>query len=175
VLGRKRLCYRPGTRRRWRTDPRLTATLWFKSTAGRRREQILDGKLDELHRAFTQGLAHCQRNDIVTSHAAFGYLAARYGLAQIPIAGLSPDAEPSPEQLAEVADYGKKHRVSTIFFESLVSPRLAETIASEVGAKTQVLDPIEGVSDQDRKAGKTYLTIMEENLQRLKTALACTP
>ncbi len=131
-------------------------------------------KLDQLDTLYTQGLASCKQKDIITSHAAFGYLAKAYGLNQIAISGLSPDMEPSSQQLVEVAKFAKNHHVGYIFFESLVSPRLAETIANEVGAKTLVLDPLEGLSENDIKLGKNYFTVMENNLNNLQTAFQCT-
>lgn len=137
-------------------------------------EKSLDDKLDALNTAYTVGLANCQQKNIITSHAAFGYLSTRYHLNQVPIAGLSPDAEPSAKQLADVASFAKANNVKYIFFESLVSPKLSDTIAMEIGAKTLVLDPIEGVADSDMKAGKNYYTIMLDNLKNLQTALSCT-
>jgi len=136
-------------------------------------EKTLDAKLDALDAAYKTGLARCQEKNIITSHAAFGYLATRYHLTQVPIAGLSPDAEPSAQQLADIVNFAKANHVKYIFFESLVSPKLSDTIASEIGAETMVLDPIEGVSDDDMKAGKNYYTIMQENLKNLQTALSC--
>lgn len=136
-------------------------------------EQDLDTKLDTLDSEYKAGLSQCQQKDIITSHAAFGYLATRYGLRQVPIAGLSPDAEPSAQQLANVVQFAKKNNVKYIFFESLISPKLSQTIASEVGAKTLVLDPIEGVSNNDMRAGKNYYTIMQDNLKNLQIALQC--
>src|SRR5207244_12953616 len=85
-----------------------------------------------LARAYRPGLAHCARNEIVTSHAAFGYLAQRYGLVQVPITGLSPESEPTPGQLANVVKLVRRTHATTVFFETLVSPRLSETVAREV-------------------------------------------
>lgn len=133
----------------------------------------LTAQLDSLDEQYRQSLAHCARNDIITSHAAFGYIAQDYGLNQVTITGISPDEEPSSKRLAEVATFARKNNVRYIFFESLVSPKLAETIAIEVGAQTLVLDPLEGLSEQDMKAGRNYVTIMEENLAHLRTALEC--
>jgi len=130
-------------------------------------------QLDELDGEYKQGLVDCNQKNIITSHAAFGYLGKSYRLNQVPISGLSPDAEPSVKQLAEVTQFAKAHDVKYIFFESLVSPKLADTIAIEVGAKTLVLDPIEGVSGENMKAGKNYLTIMKDNLSNLRLALEC--
>ena len=135
---------------------------------------VLDAKLDVLDQDFRTGLANCVKKDIVTSHAAFGYLATRYGFTQISIAGLSPDAEPSPKQLADIVTFAKNNNVKYIFFESLASPKLSQTIANEIGAKTLVLNPIEGLTEQERTQGKDYLSIMRENLANLKIALSCT-
>ena len=130
-------------------------------------------RLDGLDKEYKQGLINCNQKDIITSHAAFGYMAKTYGLNQVPISGLSPDAEPSSQQLAEITKFAKDHYLKYIFFESLVSPKLSETIANEVGAKTLVLDPIEGVSKVDIKSGKNYFTIMADNLKNLRIALEC--
>ena len=123
---------------------------------------------------YKQGLSSCEGKNIITSHAAFGYLAAAYGLNQVPIAGLSPDAEPSPRQLADIAKFAKDNQVKYIFFESLVSPKLSQTIATEVGAQTLVLNPIEGLSEEEMSHGKTYFSVMQDNLTNLRTALQCT-
>ena len=96
-----------------------------------------------------------------------------YGLNQVSISGLSPDEEPSPQQLAAIADFAKENNVEYIFFESLVSPKLAETIASEIGAETLVLNPLEGLSDEEINSGKNYFTEMQNNLANLKIALEC--
>ena len=134
---------------------------------------ILLGKLDALDASFKQNLSSCKQSTAITSHAAFGYLAARYGFSQISISGISPDDEPSPQKLAEITKLAKTKGVHFIFFETLVSPRLAETIAQEIGAKTLVLDPIEGVTDENAQTGKNYFTIMKDNLTNLRTALEC--
>jgi zinc transport system substrate-binding protein len=135
----------------------------------------LDARLDALDTLYRTTLAHCDSTDIVTSHAAFGYLAAAYGLTQVPIAGLSPDAEPSPAQLASIVTFARDHHVSVIFFESLASPKLADTIANEVGARTMVLDPLEGLTAAEISAGKDYFTVMQQNLANLSAALICKP
>ncbi|MDP9861433.1 MULTISPECIES: metal ABC transporter substrate-binding protein [Streptosporangium] len=121
----------------------------------------LDGEL-------ARGLSACGSKAIVTSHTAFGYLADRYGLHQIGVSGLDPDAEPSPARLAEVAKVSKQEKVTTIFTETLVSPKVAEVLAQEVGAKTAVLDPVES-----QPAGGDYLSAMRQNLTALQAALNC--
>ena len=129
--------------------------------------------LQKLDRDYRAGLAHCARNDIVTSHAAFSYLTQRYGLHQVPITGLTPESEPTPKQLANVVAVVRRTHASTVFFERLVSPRLADTVAREVGARTAVLDPIEGLTPAEQGRGENYLTLMRENLAALRKALAC--
>lgn len=125
-------------------------------------------RLEKLNNKFTDGLSRCVRNEIVTSHSAFSYMAKRYGLIQIGIAGLSPEAEPSPKRLNEIALLIKRDKITTIFFEALLSPKIAETLASDLKIKTAVLDPIEGVSK-----GQTYFSVMESNLAALREVLAC--
>ena len=133
----------------------------------------LVAKLDHLDREYRAGLAHCARKDIVTSHAAFGYLAQRYRLRQVAITGLAPESEPTPRQLANVVGVVRKTHATTVFFETLVSPRLADTVAREVGARTAVLDPIEGLTPAEQSRGDTYMTLMRRNLASLRKALAC--
>ena len=134
------------------------------------RAKDLRGKLEQLDAEFTAGLETCQRREIVVSHTAFGYLTTRYQLEQIGISGLSPEHEPSPQRLAEVIEEAKEHQATTIFFETLVSPKVAETIASQVGAETAVLDPLEGfAADNDGD----YFSVMRANLAALQTALDC--
>lgn len=130
----------------------------------------LRGKLDQLDAEFAAGLKNCQRREIVVSHTAFGYLTTRYQLEQIGVTGLSPEHEPSPQRLAEVIEEAKEHQATTIFFETLVSPKVAETIAAQVGAETAVLDPLEGlVADNNGD----YFSVMRANLATLQTGLDC--
>jgi len=126
-----------------------------------------------LDRAYRAGLADCRRNDFVTSHAAFGYLAARYHLHQVPITGIDPESEPSPQHLQSLIELVRREHVKTVFFERLVSPRLAETVARDAGAKTAVLDPIEGLTPSEQAKGFTYFTLMRQNLRELRTTLGC--
>jgi zinc transport system substrate-binding protein len=130
-------------------------------------------ELDELDAAFRAGLAHCRSRAIVTSHAAFGYLAQRYGLEQQAISGLSPDSEPAPERLEELANLVRTTGVSTVFTETLASPRTAEALAREARVQTAVLNPIEGLTPAELAAGKSYASIMRENLAALRSALGC--
>ncbi len=134
----------------------------------------LANRLDALNQNYAKGLKHCAQNDIITSHAAFGYLAHAYGLSQITIGGITPDEEPSAQKIAQISRFAKTHDVRYIFFERLVNPRLSQTIADEAGAKTMVLDPIEGITDREIQSGINYFTIMQHNLTNLRTALQCT-
>ena len=136
----------------------------------RARAATLGEELATLHGEYADGLRDCERREIVVSHAAFGYLADRYDLRQIPIAGLSPETEPTPGQLAAAAEQARQVGATTIFFETLVSPAVAQTVADAVGAQTAVLDPIEGL--EPGSAGD-YLSVMRANLATLRPALGC--
>jgi zinc transport system substrate-binding protein len=129
------------------------------------------GELTALDAEFRRGLESCSSRELVTSHAAFAYLAARYGLTQIGIAGVGGDVEPSPGALAKVSQFVRAHDVKTIYYETLVSPAVADTVARETGARTAVLDPIEGITDES--AGRDYLTIMQANLATLRVGQSC--
>jgi zinc transport system substrate-binding protein len=132
-----------------------------------------DAELTALDAELTAGLTGCARTQIVTAHAAFYYLAHRYGLQQLAITGLSPDSEPDPQRLDELADLVEREGVTTIFSETLVSAEIAETLARETGATTAVLNPLEGLTDEQLEAGETYLSVQRENLAALQTALDC--
>ncbi|GGP79715.1 zinc ABC transporter substrate-binding protein [Streptosporangium pseudovulgare] len=134
----------------------------------RERAAKVAAELTALDGEMTRGLRTCASNAIVTSHAAFAYLADRYRLRQIGVSGVNPDAEPAPARLAQVAEVARREKVTTIFTESLVSPKVAEVLASEVGAKTAVLDPIES-----RPASGDYTSAMRRNLTALQAALRC--
>jgi len=125
-------------------------------------------QLTELDGKFVSGLASCERDLIVTAHAAFGYLADAYGLTQEAIAGLSPESEPTPKRLNEIGKEAKADGTTTIFFETLASPKVAQTLADDLNIEAAVLDPIEGISE-----GQTYFSIMESNLEALRKALSC--
>jgi zinc transport system substrate-binding protein len=128
-------------------------------------------KLKDLDAAFKTGLKDVKHKEFVTQHAAFSYLAKEYGLTQIPISGLSPEQEPSPDKMVEIVKFAKEHQVQTIFFETLVDPKVAQTVANEIGAKTDVLNPLEGLTDEDKKNNLDYIGIMNKNLEALKKAL----
>jgi zinc transport system substrate-binding protein len=133
----------------------------------------LQARLRDLDGEYRTGLAHCERHEIVTSHEAFGYLAERYGLEQVAITGLSPEVEPEPAKLQQVVELVRERGVTTIYFETLVSPRIAETVARETGAKTAVLNPIEGLTKNEISQGENYFSLMRTNLRALREGLGC--
>ena len=143
-------------------DPANAAT--YKANA-----EALAAKLTALDKDFSQGLATCKTRTVVVSHEAYGYLADKYKLKQVGISGLSPDAEPSPARLAEIGKVVKEEGVTTIFTETLVNPKVAETLAADLKVKTAVLDPLEGLTD----ANSDYEKIMRNNLAALRAALNC--
>lgn len=133
----------------------------------------LAARLEELDADFRAGLAECAGRELVTAHAAFGYLADAYGLRQVALTGVSPESEPSPRALERLVAEVEASGATTVFFEPLLSPRLAETVARETGARTAPLDPLEGLSQEQLEAGETYLTVMRANLAALRDALGC--
>jgi len=142
------------------------------NTAGyRERSAAMLADVTKLDNDFKTGLANCKLKTFVTSHQAFAYLAKRYGLQMVGIAGFTPDAEPTPQRIREVQDIVRDQKVSTIFYEELVSPKVAESIARDVHVKTAVLSPIEGLSDANSQ--ESYLSLMRANLQELRKANSC--
>lgn len=124
--------------------------------------------LDEKYRT---ELAKKTTNEFITQHTAFSYLAKEYGLVQVPISGISPSEEPSAAKLAELKSYAQDHKIKVIYFEELTSSKVADTLAKELGADTEVLNALEGLSDDQQNAGENYITVMEENLEQLKKSL----
>lgn len=151
-----------------RADPHHAAE-YRANAAGARAD------LAELDTAFRTGLADCERDLVVTAHDAFGYLTRRYGLRQEPMAGISPDAEPNPDRLADLTDLVEREGVTTVFTEVLASPKVARTLAREAGGvKVAVLDPLEGLTEEQLDDGADYLSEMRANLDALRRALGCT-
>lgn len=130
-------------------------------------------ELSALDKEFKNGVSSCKLKTFITSHRAFGYLAKQYGLQQIAIAGISPEEEPTARQLAELSKLAKENDIKVVFFETLVSPDLAKTLAEEIGAESMVLNPIEGLTKEEINDGANYVSIMKENLNNLKAALQC--
>lgn len=135
--------------------------------------QRLIAKLVLLDEEFKSGLRICELREIVVSHEAFAYLARAYGLSVISIAGISPDEEPSPKTMTNIVDLVRLKKVNTIFFESAVSPKLAESIAREVGAQTLVLNTLESLTSDEVQSGEDYIRVMQKNLTNLRKALLC--
>lgn len=129
-------------------------------------------ELKDLDKEFRSTLADVPNKEIITQHAAFGYLANEYGLKQVAIAGLSTENEPSPAKLAELKKFALDHNIKTIFFEEVASPKVAKTLADEIGAETQVLNTLEGLSEENQKKGADYIQVMQDNLDKLKGALS---
>jgi zinc transport system substrate-binding protein len=147
-----------------RADPR-------HATYYRRQGDRLVHDLGRLDHDYATTLASCRTRTIVVSHDAFEYLARRYHLDVVPIAGLEPDAEPSLQRLHDLAGVIRDADVTTVFFETLASPDLARSLAGDLGLDTAVLDPIEGLTSADPHA--TYLTLMRQNLAALAKAGEC--
>lgn len=141
---------------------------YYKENSKTYSEEIL-----ELHQTFSSDLSTCTNRTIITNHEAFNYFAKRYGLELIAIAGISPDVEPSSKKLAELANLVEEKGIKYIFTETLVSPKFAQTIAEETGAKTLILNPMEGLTKDEIEEGKDYVIVSKENLSNLKTALEC--
>jgi len=157
-------------------DPRRYAQIAERvgnALAAPKRGSALARRSRALDRELRSGLAQCRRRTIVTSHAAFGYLAARYGLEQVAISGLAPEAEPSPRAFERAVARVRRTGATTVFFEPLVSPRLARAVARETGARTDVLNPLEGLTQSELQHGSDYFTVMRANLAALRRGLEC--
>ncbi|MFI6283203.1 metal ABC transporter substrate-binding protein [Streptomyces sp. NPDC051018] len=139
------------------------------AAAYRKNAEVLTGKLAGLNTRYEQGLKNTATKTFITTHSAFGYLAERYGLDQEGIAGLDPEAEPSPARIKEIQSIAVKEKVGTVFFETLADDRAAKTLAKDTGLRTDVLDPLEGITDQSR--GRDYIQVMDSNLTALRKAL----
>ncbi|MFF7774618.1 zinc ABC transporter substrate-binding protein [Streptomyces tanashiensis] len=135
----------------------------------RKNTEALVKKLGDLNTEFETGLKNTATKTFITTHSAFGYLAERYGLEQEGITGIDPESEPSPARIKELQDIAKKDKVSTVFFETLASDKTAKTLAGDTGLKTDVLDPLEGITDKSK--GDDYIEVMQSNLAALKKAL----
>ncbi|MFB7134810.1 metal ABC transporter substrate-binding protein [Streptomyces sp. NPDC056237] len=135
----------------------------------RKNTDALVTRLDGLNTAYANGLRNTATKTFITTHSAFGYLAERYGLTQEGIAGVDPEAEPSPARIDEIHTIAEKNKVSTVFFETLASDKTAKTLAKDTGLRTDVLDPLEGITDKSK--GADYIEVMQSNLAALQKAL----
>lgn len=139
------------------------------ATDYRKNTDTLVSELDDLNTEYKTGLKDTATKTFITTHSAFGYLAERYGLVQEGIAGLDPEAEPSPARIDEIHTVAEKNNATTVFFETLASDKTAKTLAKDLGLKTGVLDPLEGITD--KSAGADYIEVMKSNLAALQKAL----
>ncbi len=153
-------------------DALIVADPQGKETYERNAEALTE-RLAQLDEQYRDGLRQCPQKEIIVSHNAFQFLSRRYGLTVHAIAGLSPHDEPSARAFADLSRLATSRHITTIFFESLVSPKIAETLANTLGARTMELNPIEGVALYDQQSGINYETLMQKNLDHLKTALGC--
>ncbi len=135
--------------------------------------RIYAEKLMNLHQEYEVGLRSCNLRDIIVSHDAFVYLGSRYTINTIPIAGISPEEEPSARKIGEITQVAREKGIHFIFFETAVSPKLAETIAREAGIETLVLNTIETLTGTELKTGEDYISVMKKNLNNLRKALSC--
>ncbi|SMQ86784.1 zinc transport system substrate-binding protein [Bacillus sp. OV166] len=133
--------------------------------------EALNAELADLDHLYKETIDKAKKKEFVTQHAAFGYLAKQYGLTQIPIAGLSPDVEPTLGKLTELTELTKKKNTEVIYFEEMTSSKVAETLAKEIGAKTEVLNPLEGLTKKEQEKGLDYLDVMKNNLESLKLSI----
>ena len=147
---------------------RIGAALGAESSA-----RELTPRLGALDDEFRTGLADCERREVVTAHDAFAYLGERYGLELIPIAGVSPEVEPSARDLEQVVDVVRASGATTVFVEPLLSPEVGETVARETDGETAVLDPLEGLTDEAVERGDDYFSVMRANLAALREGLGC--
>ena len=150
-----------------KADPTGNATFWANATR-------LIRDLEALNATFAAGLQNCHLRVFITQHEAFAYLAKRYNLTQYAIQGLSPDVEPTAAQIQQILNLINTTGSKYIFYEELVSPAVAQTLAQEAHVQTMVLSPIEGLNATETQRGDTYLTLMAMNLENLRTALECT-
>lgn len=134
---------------------------------------VLDLELRALHGRFEEALAYCGRREFIVTHAAYGYLARRYGLTQVAITGLTPEAEPPPARLAEVVGVARQRSIPVVYYEPLDGPRLAEAVAREAGARVAPLNPLEGLTLAQEREGDNYFTVMHANLSELIAGLDC--
>lgn len=131
------------------------------------------GELQKLKSEYAKGLAECKNRTLVSNHDAFGYLAHSNKLENVSVIGLSSDEQPSAKNIADIITVVKEHGVKTIFFEEMINDNVSQTIARETGAKAVPLQPLENISQDELKSHQTYLTIMRENLKKLREAMEC--
>ncbi len=132
-----------------------------------------DAKLDALDGSFRELLPTCRKKDILITHATLAYFCKEYGCNQIPVEGVNEEGEPSPADLASIVVQAREKNVTAVYFESLISPKSAETLASEIGAKALVFNTAHGITPEQEAQGESYLTLMRENLAVISEGLDC--
>jgi zinc transport system substrate-binding protein len=130
-------------------------------------------KLDALDAEFRTAMASCRKRDILIAHATLGYFCREYGCNQIPIEGMNPEAEPLPRDIVNIVNQAREHNATTVFVEKLVSPKAAQTIAEEINGTTVTFNSVHGITLDEMNRNETYLSLMHENVQIIKTALEC--
>ncbi len=128
-------------------------------------------RLKDLDLAYSSELEKKNKDTILVSHQAFGYLTRRYGLKQVSVTGITPHEEPSPRTLAKLLDTIKKDDFEFIFLETLASPKVVELLAKEGNLKILELNPIAGLTKEQQEKNEDYFSLMEQNLENLKKAL----
>jgi zinc transport system substrate-binding protein len=154
-------------------EQRLEAVAPDKATMFRSNLRTLSSELSALDAEFRKGLSSCAHHEVFTGHAAFGYMAARYGFEQIAITGLNPESEPSPRQLSNIIQRARQLRPRVVYAEELVSSRSIDAVARAVGAKVEVLNPLEGLLPAEARAGQDYVSLMHRDLNQLEEGLSC--
>ncbi|MFP3723014.1 metal ABC transporter substrate-binding protein [Niallia circulans] len=151
------------------TESMIKADPDNKETYQKNSEKYI-AKLTALDQKYQDELSKVAKKEMITQHAAFGYLASEYGLTQVPISGISPEQEPNAQRLAELKDFAKEHDISVIYFEETASQKVADTLATEIGARTEVLSTLEALSKEDEDSGMDYIKVMERNLEKIVQA-----
>jgi zinc transport system substrate-binding protein len=131
-------------------------------------------KLEELDNSYKTSLASCKQNEFITGgHNAYNYLGNRYGLEFVSAYGISPDSEPTPQTIKEIADLAAEHNIKYILVEELISPRMAQAIANDADAEVLIFNPGHNLLKEEFDEGVTFISLMEINLINLKQALEC--
>jgi len=130
-------------------------------------------KLDELDSELRNTMKTCKKRDILITHATLGYFCKEYNCTQIPIEGINPEAEPSPADIVKIIEQAKERNITAVFFESLINPKSAQTIAQEIKGTVASFNSVHGLTEEEQKQGKDYLSLMRENIANIKEALQC--
>ncbi len=154
-------------------DSKFSKLLPNKAEQFHKNSTVYSAELQKLKSEYATGLGECKNRTLVSNHDAFGYLAHSNKLENISVIGLSSDEQPSAQTVAHIVEIIKEHGIKTIFFEEMINDNVSQTIARETGAKAVALQPLENISEDELKSQQTYLTIMRENLKKLREAMEC--